>query len=125
MKTEITAEYEFEAAHYLPNVPVGHKCGRLHGHNYRVLVTVCGEVRKKEGWIMDFATLDALVEKWILQKLDHQKLNDISKLENPTAENIARWIFWRLYENGALLNAIRRVEVWETRRYSASFGGDA
>ena len=92
---EIYKEFTFEAAHLLPNVPVGHKCGRLHGHSYKVQVHVSGEPDSTTGWIMDFSDITAVVEP-IIKELDHYYLNDIPGLENPTSENIAQWIWQKL-----------------------------
>jgi 6-pyruvoyltetrahydropterin/6-carboxytetrahydropterin synthase len=92
---EIFKEFSFEAAHRLPNVPEGHKCGRLHGHSFRVEVHVSGPVGDREGWVMDFAEIKAKFAP-IEKQLDHYYLNDIEGLENPTTEVLARWIWKRL-----------------------------
>ena len=88
---EIFKEFQFEAAHKLPNVPIGHKCGRLHGHSFIARIYVSGEVGKTTGWIMDFAELKQVFSP-IYAQLDHNYLNEIEGLENPTSENIAVWI---------------------------------
>ena len=89
----IYREFGFEAAHRLPNVPEGHKCARLHGHSFRVRVSVVGAIGEETGWVMDFADVK---EAWkpIEHELDHHYLNSIAGLENPTSEVLARWI-WR------------------------------
>jgi len=84
--------FTIEAAHRLPNVPVGHKCARLHGHSFRIELHVSGEVDAHTGWVMDFAELKQLFQP-IYDQLDHHYLNDIPGLENPTSENLARWIW--------------------------------
>jgi 6-pyruvoyltetrahydropterin/6-carboxytetrahydropterin synthase len=92
---EIFKEFTFEAAHHLPNVPDGHKCGRLHGHSYRVEIRVMGRVDEEAGWVMDFAEIKAA---WapLHDLLDHRYLNEVDGLDNPTSENLARWIWDRL-----------------------------
>ena len=90
---EIFKIFGFEAAHYLPNVPAGHKCRRMHGHSFRVEVYVEGAVDPETGWVMDFADLKAFLQP-LEDRLDHRVLNEIEGLENPTSENLARWI-WR------------------------------
>ncbi|MGN6366841.1 MAG: 6-carboxytetrahydropterin synthase QueD [Phycisphaerae bacterium] len=92
---ELTKEFRFEAAHSLPCVPEGHKCGRLHGHSFRVEVTIRGAVNPETGWLMDFGELK---EKFrpLEEQLDHRFLNEVEGLENSTSENIARWIWKRL-----------------------------
>ncbi|MGA1741873.1 MAG: 6-carboxytetrahydropterin synthase QueD [Pseudohongiellaceae bacterium] len=92
---EIYKEFSFEAAHSLPNVPAGHKCGRLHGHSYKVQVHIKGEPGEESGWLMDFSDVKKIV-KPVIKELDHYYLNDIKGLENPTSENLARWIWDKL-----------------------------
>ena len=91
----IYKELSFEAAHRLPNVPPGHKCARLHGHSYRVEVHVEGAVGSESGWVMDFADIQAAFAP-LHEQLDHYYLNEVEGLANPTAENLARWIWVRL-----------------------------
>jgi 6-pyruvoyltetrahydropterin/6-carboxytetrahydropterin synthase len=107
---EIYKEFKFEAAHLLPNVPAGHKCGRLHGHSFRVEVHVAGELDAKLGWIMDYAEIKSLV-KPVIARLDHHYLNDIPGLENPTSEVIARWL-WQQLKPG--LPQLSKIVVKET-----------
>lgn len=92
---EIFREFTFEAAHRLPHVPEGHKCARLHGHSYRLEVHISGGVDPFMGWIMDFGDLKGAVNPVIAQ-LDHYYLNEVPGLENPTSENLARWMWDRL-----------------------------
>lgn len=92
---DIFKEFTFEAAHRLPHVPAGHKCGRLHGHSFSVAIHVSGPVGEHTGWVMDFADIKARF-KPLWEQLDHFYLNEIPGLENPTSENIARWIWERL-----------------------------
>lgn len=87
--------FTFEAAHRLPKVPEGHKCGRLHGHSYRVTVELSGPVNPETGFVLDFADLSAVV-KPVVAQLDHYYLNDIPGLENPTSEILARWIYLQI-----------------------------
>lgn len=107
---EIYKKFTFEAAHKLPNVPQGHKCGRLHGHSFEVTLFVAGPVDDHTGWVIDFADIKA-VFKPILNRLDHYYLNDIDGLENPTSENIARWI-WQ--QTKPELAGLSEVHVRET-----------
>ena len=116
---EIWKELTFEAAHRLPQVPEGHKCARLHGHSYRLEVHISGSVDPTMGWIMDFSDLKAAVNPVIAQ-LDHYYLNEVPGLENPTSENLARWV-WKHLE-GAL--PLSRIVVRETCTSGASFAGD-
>lgn len=116
---EIWKEFTFEAAHLLPNVPEGHKCRRLHGHSYRVRVTIEGEVDPSLGWVLDFADLKQAFTP-IRRQLDHYYLNEIEGLENPTAENIARWIWRRLVPD---LPSLSRIDIEETCTSGCSYRG--
>jgi|ERR1039458_1117551 6-pyruvoyltetrahydropterin/6-carboxytetrahydropterin synthase len=107
---EIFKVFTFEAAHKLPHVPEGHKCGRLHGHSFRVEVHVSGPVHDQLGWVIDFADIKTAFRP-IEDQIDHRYLNDIEGLENPTSENIARWIWNRLYPS---LSSLSKVVVQET-----------
>ncbi|WP_443987459.1 6-carboxytetrahydropterin synthase QueD [Mycobacterium marinum] len=107
---EIYCEFTFESAHRLPNVPAGHKCGRLHGHSYRARIYVEGPVDPRAGWIVDFGKIkDAC--KPVIARLDHYYLNEIDGLENPTSEQLSMWI-WR--ELATLLPMMSAVSVSET-----------
>src|ERR1044071_6669497 len=89
----IYKEFTFEAPHRLPNVPAGHKCSRLHGHSFRCEVHVSCPVGDQSGWVLDFADIKDAFEP-IRQRLDHNFLNEVQGLSNPTSENLARWL-WR------------------------------
>src|SRR5262245_41571649 len=102
---EIFKEFTFEAAHRLPSVPEGHKCGRLHGHSCRVAVHVTGPVEPESGWLMDFAELKKRFQP-LYDQLDHHYLNEIPGLENPTSENIARWIWEHLLRSVPQLSRV-------------------
>ncbi|HEX8453167.1 MAG TPA: 6-carboxytetrahydropterin synthase QueD [Longimicrobium sp.] len=107
---EIFKEFTFEAAHRLPNVPDGHKCARLHGHSFRVRIHVRGPVHPVLGWVADFSDIKAAFQA-TYDRLDHNYLNEIAGLENPTSENLAQWI-WN--EVAAALPGLSRVAVRET-----------
>jgi 6-pyruvoyltetrahydropterin/6-carboxytetrahydropterin synthase len=112
--------FQFEAAHLLPNLPEGHKCRRLHGHSFRVEVHVEGEVDAHTGWVIDFADIKDRF-KPILKRLDHYYLNEIEGLENPTSENLARWIWVRL---NATLPILSKIVVQETCTCGAVYLGE-
>lgn len=116
---EIFKEFTFEAAHRLPFVPEGHKCGRLHGHSFRVEVHLGGEINQESGWLLDFADIKKAFEPH-LKVLDHNYLNDIPGLENPTSEVLARWIWDALAQ---VLPGLRRVVVRETCSSGAVYEG--
>lgn len=110
----ISRRYHFEAAHLLPKVLDGHRCKRLHGHNYEMEVTLVGGINDV-GFIMDFWDLDRLVQP-ILDRVDHRYLNDVPGLENPTAEFIALWFLARLRQ--AIEDestGVSSVRIYETK----------
>jgi 6-pyruvoyltetrahydropterin/6-carboxytetrahydropterin synthase len=117
---EIFKEFSIEAAHWLPNVPEGHKCKRLHGHSFHIEIHVAGPLDARLGWVMDFADLKAAFQP-IEEAIDHRCLNDIPGLENPTSENLARWIWQRLKPELALLS---QVVVRETCTSGCVYRGD-
>ncbi|MDT0400364.1 MULTISPECIES: 6-carboxytetrahydropterin synthase QueD [Streptomyces] len=117
---EIFREFTFEAAHRLPRVPEGHKCARLHGHSYKVTVHVEAPVDEELGWVMDFGDIKQAF-KPIDAQLDHYYLNDIDGLDNPTSENLARWIWDRMITELPQLSAIT---VRETCTSGCTYRGE-
>ncbi len=117
---DIYKVFTIEAAHRLPNVPPGHKCARLHGHSFGIEVHVRGEVDPHTGWVMDFADLKAAFQP-IFDRLDHNYLNDIEGLENPTSENLARWVWEQLHPNLPLLH---KIVVRETCTSGCEYEGE-
>jgi len=112
--------FQIEAAHYLPNVPDGHKCARMHGHSFRVEVHVSGTPGETSGWVMDFADIRAAFQP-LFDQLDHRCLNEIEGLENPTSENLARWIWNRLKPG---LEELSKIMVQETCNAGCIYSGD-
>lgn len=94
-RMEIFKAFTLEAAHRLPNVPEGHKCARLHGHSFRIEIHVEGELQPDTGWVMDYADIKAAFQP-LYRQLDHNYLNEIEGLENPTSERLAVWIWDQL-----------------------------
>ena len=116
----ISQAFRFEAAHVLPNVAEEHRCRRLHGHSYRVELRLEGPVDPVTGFVADFLAIEA-VFKPLLDRLDHYYLNDIEGLENPTAENIAIWIWER---TKMALPQLVSVVVFETQDCFAEYDGN-
>ena len=120
MKVRLTKDFSFESAHTLPHVPPDHKCGRMHGHSFRVEVSVEGEVDEKMGWLYDHSQIGDAT-KGIIEQLDHRYLNEIDGLENPTFENLAAWIWKRL---APLCPGLCEVVVHETASVRCSYRGE-
>ena len=107
---QIRKHFRFEAAHVLPYHPG--KCARLHGHSYRLEVAVRGPLQSEgpaRGMIADFDTIKHVVRAEVIDALDHQSLNEF--LDNPTAEQIAMWIWRRLDPH---LENLDELVLWET-----------
>ena len=118
---EISKLFTLEAAHRLPNVPPGHKCARLHGHSFQIEVHIQGEVGEVSGWVMDFSEVKAAFQP-IHDRLDHNYLNEIAGLENPTSENLARYL-WR--ELQPTLRGLSKIIVRETCTSGCVYTGEA
>ncbi len=103
-------EFTFDAAHRLERYRG--KCEALHGHTYRLAVTLEGH-RDDDDMVFDFTELKKLVSQSVLERLDHAYLNDV--IDQPTAENIALWIWRELDEKVDRPNCkLHSVQVWET-----------
>ncbi len=113
----IRRRFRFEAAHVLPKHPG--RCRELHGHGYELVVTVRRPVDRQSGMVMDFAELKAIVQERVLKPLDHSYLNDT--MANPTAEEIARWIWGAL---APALEGLEEVELFETPDCAAVYRGE-
>jgi 6-pyruvoyltetrahydropterin/6-carboxytetrahydropterin synthase len=109
--------YRFQSAHRLPHVPLGHKCGRMHGHGFEAVV----HARVGAGEASHMAA-DRLDEHWapLHVALNYHCLNEISGLENPTSEMLSRWLWQRL---SAQLDGLASVKVYETASCGAQYDG--
>ena len=114
MKVSITKKFEFEAAHKL----LGHpgKCKNLHGHSYKLEVTISSRKLNDQGMVMDFGDLKKIVNKWVIDKFDHSYLNDFFPI--PTAEQMIKWIYLKLdvflqdnFDRGLTLEKVRLYET--------------
>ena len=119
-RMEIFKDFTFEAAHRLPNLPAEHKCSRLHGHSFRIVIHVSGDLDVDKGWVMDFADVKAAFAP-ILDQLDHHYLNDIDGLDNPTSEVIAKWVWERLHP---YLPQLSKIELHETCTAGCIYRGE-
>ncbi len=111
---ELRKTFQIEAAHRLPNVAAGHKCGRLHGHSFVIEIAIEGPVGADTGWVMDYADVSAAFRP-LFDQLDHFYLNDLPGLENPTSENLALWIWERLKPALPLLTEVSIAETCTSR----------
>ncbi len=120
MKVELSKTFKFDAAHYLPYVSDDHKCKNLHGHSWKVEITVRGEVDREKGWFMDFMDIK---EAWqpVYEILDHSTLNEIEGLENPTSETLAVWLWDKLSYK---LPGLSAITINETDTSKCVYTGD-
>ena len=117
MNGRITKSFTLDAAHWLPEVPEDHKCRRLHGHTYTIVLGLEGPVDPRLGWVQDYGEISQVVDP-VYEMRDHHCLNEIAGLENPTAEVMAHWLFQRLRDELPLLTD---VTVCETPTTSAVY----
>lgn len=117
---EIYKEFVFDSAHRLPQVPQGHKCGEVHGHTFMISIFVKGKVNPNTGWVADFADIKNAFQPY-LEMLDHKYLNDIEGLENPTSENLAKWIWEKMCP---VLPGLNKIIVQENASSGAIYVGE-
>lgn len=113
----VRRQFDFEAAHRLPRHPG--KCRELHGHSYRLVVTVERPVDADSGMAIDFSDLKHVVKQQVVDRMDHKDLNEL--IDNPTAEVMAVWIWNRLVQ---ALPGLEEVELWETRNCAVVYRGE-
>ncbi|MCB1174583.1 MAG: 6-carboxytetrahydropterin synthase QueD [Leptospiraceae bacterium] len=116
----ICKQFRFEAAHYLPKVPEGHKCRRMHGHSWKFDVICRGPIDPDTGWFIDFGDISRVVKPIVEQYLDHYCLNDIQGLDNPTSEILCVWLWDKIKPD---LPELAEIVVYETCTSSCTFSG--
>ena len=109
-RMRLDVEFRFAAAHRLPRYDG--PCFRMHGHNYKFVVALEGDVDPRSGMIADFGDVKRVVQELVLARVDHQTLNDF--LENPTAENMAAW-FWQ--QLTPAIEGLAELKLWENPEY--------
>ena len=108
----ITKRFNFESSHNLLNY--NGKCSQLHGHSYILEITVKKRIDMKTEMVMDFGDLKKIVNKFVIDNLDHKYINNVIPYLNPTAENMVYWI-WEILEKEALLKGLSKIDLWETK----------
>ena len=116
MTVRVCRQFGFEAAHRLPDYPG--PCRDLHGHSYRLNVSVEGPIDPDSGLVIDFSELKRVVVQEVIDHFDHANLND--HLPNPTAENLAVWIWDKL---APTLPGLVEIELHETEKCSVIYRG--
>ena len=116
----LSKDFEFDAAQALPHFPEGHKCHNLHGHSFKLTVSVRGTVDEATGILFDHAVISDVMQP-ILEQLDHVYLNDVVGLENPTIEMLSRWIWEKLTPQ---LPGLYELVLHETPRARCIYRGE-
>jgi 6-pyruvoyltetrahydropterin/6-carboxytetrahydropterin synthase len=120
MKITLTREFSFDAAQSLSVFPEGHKCRNIHGHTFRLLVSVTGKVDPDTGMFYDHARIAEVVRP-LVEQLDHHYLNEIEGLEVPTIENMSKWIWDKIVSD---LPGLSEIVLYETPNTSCTYRGD-
>jgi len=119
VKFRLTKDFTFEAAQTLPNAPEGHKCRNMHGHSFKLEISVEGPMDPETGWVYDHARISRAMDP-ILDQLDHSYLNEIPGLGNPTIELMAAWFWDKLSPQ---LPGLAEIVIHETPTARCSYRG--
>ena len=103
-------KFNIESARSIPNLPKTHPCHHIHGHSFKIIISVKGPVNKQNGFVTDFQDIDDAFNSF-KKELDHSYLNNIEGLQNPTSENICIWIWDKIQSS---LPNIYKIEIKET-----------
>jgi len=107
---EVYKTFVIESARSLPKLPDEHPCSKVHGHSFKITLTVEGEIDQNTGFVMDFSDIDFAFRP-IHKIIDHAYLNDIKGLEDPSSENLCQWIWKQLSPS---LKGLKQIEIKET-----------
>lgn len=121
----ISKQFNFSASHVLNGLPDTHPCSRLHGHNYVIIVDLQGEELNEPGFVIDYRVLEP-IKYYIDNTMDHRHLNDVLGEINPTAENIAAFLYYHIAEEmGHIFTSkncwLKAVTVKETDKTAARY----
>lgn len=117
MKFELKQQFRIESARFLPHLPEGHPCRRLHGHSFLITLRLVGEAEPQIGWVRDYHEIEKTMKPW-LHELDHKVLNEVHGLENPTSENLCAWIYNHVRKQ---IPQLIQVSVSETPNTECSY----
>ena len=102
--------FRIHASRFLPNLSDDHICKRMHGHTFNIKVFIKGEINQTDGFVIDFYDIDAIFKQYIHPIIDHKVLNQVKGLENPSSENLCKWIWDNLERH---IPGLYRIEVSE------------
>ena len=112
-------KFTIESARSLPNLPDNHPCKRVHGHSFKIIISLKGSINKKTGFVIDFSDIEKAFNP-IKSRLDHVYLNDVEGLENPSSENICIWIWKKIKSK---LPGLHMIEIKETMTTGCKYRG--
>ena len=113
-------KFNIESARSLPNLSDEHPCSQLHGHSFQIILKVSGELNEKTGFIIDFQEIEDIFNP-IRKLLDHAYLNNIKGLENPTSENMCKYIWGKIKPK---ISGLVEIEIKETYSTGCIYRGD-
>lgn len=119
MKYELKQHFQIESARFLPKLPKTHPCSQVHGHSFKIVLTLLGDLNPEIGWVMDYHEITKIMTP-LLAQLDHKLLNEVPGLENPTSELLAKWLFEKV---GAQIPLLKQVSIMETPSTECSYPG--
>lgn len=117
MKFELKQHFQIESARFLPHLEEGHPCRRMHGHSFKIVLKLHGELNRALGWVIDYNEIQSKM-KPLLEQLDHRVLNEVEGLSNPTSEILAVWLYDRAKP---LLPSLVQVSIQETPTTECSY----
>jgi 6-pyruvoyltetrahydropterin/6-carboxytetrahydropterin synthase len=117
MKFELKQHFQIESARFLPKLEKSHPCSRMHGHSFKIILSLVGGLDPVVGWVIDYNEIQERM-KPILDQIDHRVLNEVPGLENPTSEHLAKWLYDK---TRAVLPTLTRVTVAETPATECSY----
>lgn len=117
MKFELKQHFQIESARFLPNLPESHPCRRMHGHSFKISLRLVAGLDPNLAWVRDYHEIKKLMTP-ILSRLDHQILNEIPGLENPTSEVLAKYLF---DECKKLIPELTQISISETSDTECSY----
>ena len=116
MNFQLKQLFQIESARHLPLLEKSHPCSRIHGHSFKLILTLEGP-RNSLGWVIDYNDIKKAAAP-VIGKLDHCLLNEVPGLENPTTENLCFWVYEKLKP---LLPLLTKVSIQETPDTECSF----
>jgi len=112
----LNVKFDFAASHFLTEY--NGKCEHLHGHNYKLIITIKGDM-KKDGLVQDYTEIKKIMKEHVLEELDHKHLNDI--IENPSSENLSMYIWKKTKPHLPLL---KKITIYETEQQYCEYEGE-